>query len=476
MGKTKKSQIRVSFIGGNAEAVTGSMTLVESKEFKILLEAGLIQSNNLKDDYYANRRKLPFKPKDLDYIFIGHIHADHALLIPRLVTEGFVGKIIAPKGSAQFFRIMSLDSAFIMSKDVEALQQKYGLSLSPIYTSDDAAACMPLFEEYDFNQKVELNSNISFRFVPAGHIIQSAQCELWLTIGNHTKKILMTSDLGNICCEKFYTNEFEPVQKANLAIVETTYSDTVRAISRKDRIKDLEKMKTVIQNVCVENQHKVLIPIFSLDRCQNIMTHLYNLFHEDESFDIPILIDSPLAQKMCKLYSSLLEGEQLEQWERVLGWKNFRFPAEYADSKQYMDSQLPCVCCAASGFMAAGRSRQWAKVLLPDSKSHILFVGFATENALAGKIKYGSEQKTIKIDGKQYKNRCGVSDLKSFSSHMQREDMMNYYSSIDCEKIALVHGNMKSKLEFAKDLQEEISRKNRTSKVVCINRSTEILL
>ena len=114
--------------------------------------------------------------------------------------------------------------------------------------------------------------------------------------------------------------------------------------------------------------------------------------------------------------------------------------------------------------------------ILPDSRSHILFVGFSNENSLATKIKNGNKQKTISIDGKSIANRCSISDLKSFSSHMQRSELLKYYSDMNCEKIVLVHGNFKDKVEFSRDLQSEISKKNRSSKVVVANRSTTLLV
>lgn len=318
MGKQKKEKIRVSFIGGNAEDVTGSMTLVESKNFKILLECGLIQSNSVKSDYLSNKRKFPFKPKDIDFIFIGHSHADHSLLIPRLVAEGFSGKIICVKGTSKLFNLMALDSSFIMGKDADLLNSKYGMNVNPIYDDQAVIDTMSLFEEYEMNEKIKLTDEISFRFVPSGHIILASQCELWLKNGSQTKKILMSSDLGNITYQKYFANEFVPIDKCNLAIMECTYSDNKRLTSLKDRDKDLEKLKTIIENVCIENKQKVLIPIFSLDRCQNIMCHIYNIFKDDKNFHIPIIIDSPLAINMCKLYFDLLDGEDLELWKKVM--------------------------------------------------------------------------------------------------------------------------------------------------------------
>ena len=476
MGKTK-DKIRVSFIGGNAQDVTGSMTLIESPNFKVLIETGLFQSNCLKTDWQINSRSFNFKPSEIDYIFINHCHADHMLLLPRLVKEGFHGRIIVPKGTSKLFEVMGLDCAFIMSKDVETLTRKYNMNVPPIYTNDDVIDALQYFEEYESDIKIDLDDYITFRFVGSGHLILAQQLELWLKNNNNISKILYTSDLGNLSTSNYYNTTFKPVDKANLVIAESTYNTLERTVSgKKDRENDLAKIKCVIETVCIENKNKVLIPIFSNGRCQNILTILYDLFGKDENFNIPILIDSPLACKICDLYFDLLEGEQLEKYKEVMAWKNIRFVREYADSKAYQESNEPLCVLSASGFMSAGRSKTWASKLLPNSNAHILYVGYSSLNSLASKIKNGKKQKTITIDGKAIPNRCNVTDLKSFSGHIQYNDSLKYYSDINCEKIALVHGEFKGKCEYAKTLQEEVYKKNKTSKVICVNKSTEILL
>lgn len=476
MSKNKNNKIRVRFIGKNSDDVTGSMTLIETQTHKILLECGLYQSNNIKEDYLINSRKLEFKPSEIDYIFIGHGHIDHIGLLPRLYANGCKATIIAPKGTAELFTVMGADSAYIIGKDVETLQRKYGISAQPLYTADDVATCLEYFKEYKLEETVKLDDAVSFNFIPSGHIINSAQTELWITENNRTTKILYTSDMGNISVDKYYVDKFKPIQKANLVIGECTYSEELRSTKPKDREKDLEKIRSVIDTVCVQNKHRVLIPIFSLDRAQNILTHLFDLFGHDENFNIPILIDSPLTIKITNLYSTLLNGDQLDKYNEVMNWSNIKFVQEYEDSKSWMGKKEPAIILSASGFMTAGRSRQWAKTLLPDYLSHILFVGFSSEGSMASKIKSGKKQKTITIDGKPIANRCGITELHSFSGHMQFNDLLKYYSDIECEKVALVHGNFNSKCDFAKVLQIEISKKNKNSKVVIVNKTTELLI
>lgn len=478
MGK-KKDKIRISFVGQNSEDVTGSCIHIKTETKQLLLECGLHQScGTLLNDYKINSERFTFKPKEIDYIYVNHIHIDHIGKLPKLYAEGCTAKIIAPMGTFELAKILLEDCAFIMSKDVESIKRKTNKDYPPIYTKDDVSLCMKYWDEYNIGDMINLsdeNEKISFCFQPSGHILNSAQLELYLGENGNTKKLVYTSDLGSSVLPKYYVNKFSPIVKSNLFIGEATYSNELRNVTLKDREKDLEKIKCVIEQDCIDRNAKVLFPVFANDRMQNILTHLYDLFGEDESFTTPILIDSPLGIKISKLYLQLLDGEQLEKYQKVFTWKNVKFIEDYETSKYYQDLKQPMIILAASGMLTAGRAVNWVQKLLPNPNNHIIFCGFSPSNSLAGKIKEG-KKKTLTIDGKVVVNRCSIVSLKSFSSHMQRTELLNYYSDINCEKVILVHSNQTSKLNFAKDLQNEISKKNKTSKVIATNRSTEILL
>lgn len=342
MTKKNKGKIRVSFIGENAREVTGSMTLVEMKDYTLLLECGLYQSNSPKEDYKINSSKFPFKPKNLDFVFLGHVHIDHSGRIPALFAQGFQGKVICPKGTKKLFKLLGLDSAYIMKRDSEFLNKKYSMKTVPIYGEDDVMNALEHFEEYDYGEIVQINDQISVRFTPSGHIISSAQIELWLDEGNQTKKILYTSDLGNKI-PKHYITPFEPVEKANLSICESTYSDAARHVSKKDRVTDLKKIETAIKEVCGENKGKLLFPTFSLDRTQNILTHLYGMFGHDENFKVPILLDSPLATKLTGAYLKLLKDDDLALLSEVLDWENIKIIDSYEESIYYQKLNKPMI-------------------------------------------------------------------------------------------------------------------------------------
>ena len=474
MGKNKKNQIRVSFVGNNAENVAGSMTLISTQTKNILIECGLIQGNKtMIADYRANTAKFEFKPKDIDLVIIGHSHADHVCILPRLYKEGCIAPIIVPKGNYDIMNILMSDSAHIMGKDAEVLTKKNGKVFEPVCTQENVNTCLQYIQEYDFNEKIIIDEDFTFRFVGSGHIINSAQIEMWITSGTNTKKILYTSDLGSTL-PKHYTTKFKAVDKANLVIGECTYSDGKRCVGMNERKTDLRKIQSVVNEVCICNKSKVLIPVFALDRCQNIITVLYELFKDNNNCP-NILIDSPMACKLTKLFKDLISDDEKELYSKVLSWDKLKFIEDYETSKICQESAEPMVICSSAGMLSAGRSVAWARKLLGNSKNCLLFVGYAADNSLANKIKMG-KHKTITIENKAIPNKASIVDLKSFSSHLQHDGLLDYYSNINADKIALVHGNFNDKLIFANELQKEISKKNKTGRVICVNRSTEIVL
>lgn len=471
-----KNKIQINFIGEASNDVTGSCIHIQTPHRQIILECGLYQTcGSTLENYKINNKHFDFKPKEIDYVFLLHNHADHIALVPKLYKNDCRAQIVAPKGTQRIAEILLKDSAHIMDGDARELSDKFHRNYTPIYDESDVDKCLNYYSEFDFDGIIQLDEYVKFRFTPSGHILNSAQLELWITEGNITKKIGYTSDLGNIHIKKYYANTFKPIKKCDVLIGETTYARENRVANQRMRNKDLEKLETAIWQTCVEDGARVLIPVFANDRCQNILTHLYDIFGNDENFDIPILIDSPMAINICQAYSELLEDKELEKWKKVLSWKNVKFVKESIDSREWRDSQMPVVVLASSGMCVKGRSVGWIANMLSHSSDRIIFCGFAAENSLASTIKEG-KQKTITVSGRQTRNRCQITDLHSFSSHMQRDSLLKVYGSTECEKIILVHGEMNGKTEFAKDLQEEISKNNNTSKVIICNKKYKLSL
>ena len=476
MGRKRKNAITIDFSNGEAsQHVTGSCIWIHANEFNILLECGLSQSNNIKNDYLANKEKFNFKCNELDYVFCMHAHADHSARIPLLYARGCNAPLIVPKDTTEIFSNMTLDSAHIIERDSEYLSRVFARDIDPLYTAEDVHNTISHLQEYPIGEVIKLNDNISFKFVNSGHIIAGTQILLWLTSGNTTKKIIYTSDLGNDLLTKHYVEPFEPLDQCDLLIGETTYGDPTRAVSNAvARKKDLEKLKTIIQQECIDQKHKVLIPVFALDRLPEILTELYLMYHDDENFRTPIVIDTPLGLAHLKTYFHILQGDKLDLLQKVLEWDNIVQVNTFEESKGWATSGRSCIVLASSGMLTAGRSLLYAEHMINDEHAFVIFCGYATEGSIGWKIKHPKDYKYIEINGKRKRNLCGVADLHSFSSHMQYPSLLKYYSNINCNQIALVHGQMDSKIPFAEKLRETLANKNKTTKVSVVNKSTVI--
>lgn len=476
-----KKPVQIEFIGGNAEGVTGSATKIKTPDHTYLFEFGMIQDcHTVLENYKVNCKLIQkVKVKEIDYIMLGHCHIDHCGLIPALYEKGCCdAKIIVPKGSVGILAEMWRDCSYINQRDIEILNLKNDRKYVPLYTDDGIAYALENIIEVDTDVIEKINEELSIRYSNAGHILLSKQAEVYITVNGHTKKILFTSDLGNIVTQdsRIFVEDFKPVSSANIVIGECTYSAKGREITKETYKKDIEKIKTVVDQYCVDNKHRVLIPTFSLDRMPYILWILYSLYKDDDNFNVPVIVDSPLANRLLDCYSSILEGELKEKFEDMMHWKNIKRVISPEESKAAIEDRGPKVVCSSSGMLTAGRSVKWTQNVLPNPNDCILFIGYAGEDTLAYKVKHNRENKTININGKPFKNNCQIVDLRSFSSHMQRHDMINYYKGINCEKIYLVHSNSDTKIEFKQDLQDEITKCLKSTKVICVNSSTKISL
>lgn len=431
------------------------------------------------ENYKANMKYIQkIRPQELQYIIIGHVHQDHIGMIPTLYARGKCNaKIIVPKGSTSILREMWLDSSFINCRDVEVINLKNDRNYEPFYTEDVVYKTLEYIEEIDSDKIVSLSDELAIRYTDAGHILLSKQCEVYINGGSRTRKILFSSDLGNISTQdtRVFVENFKPVTSANIAIMECTYASKERQCTKETYKKDVTKIKSVVEQYCIDNNSRVLIPSFSLDRTPYILWILYSLFGKDENFKIPILIDSPLSNRLLDCYSSILDGEKKALFDEIMSWNNIKRVIQPEASKAAIADKSAKIILSSSGMLTAGRSVKWTQSILPNENDCILFMGYSGENTLAWKIKHGKDHKTININGKPYKNKAQIYDLKSFSSHMQRNEMLNYYKSINCEKIYLVHSDS-NKVEFKHDLENAIVDCLKSTKVVAVNSGTKISL
>lgn len=171
-----------------------------------------------------------------------------------------------------------------------------------------------------------------------------------------------------------------------------------------------------------------------------------------------------------------MDGEAKENFDKMMSWKNIRRIIEPEDSKAAISDKGAKIICASSGMLTAGRSVKWVQSILPNENDCILFIGYASIGTLAKKIKNGSTQKTININGKPYKNKAQLVNLRSYSSHMQHDDLVNYYKNLNCEKIYLCHGDEQARIELKEDLERALSESCKSTRVVIVNKGMKISL
>ena len=476
MCKKNDTRIQVRCVGMSAVEVTGSMYLVTCPTGEqILLDCGLYQSSNKYECYKINNGKFGFKPSELTAVLISHIHSDHNLLAPRLYKDGATCKTYMSYESVDMVKPMALDSVKIMERDTMTINRRYKKSYEPIYNEDDVHNYLSNIYGVEYNNMIEITENVSAQFIPSGHIHGACQIILYIKKpSGNIVKIAYSGDLGNIVFEQPFVRDFEKVVKANMYIGECTYNDKTRSVKKEQRAKDIEMIKNIVEQTCVDKGGIVLVPAFAMQRIETILYTLWSIYKDDEKFDIPIIVDSPLAVKLLDCFVNGLEGEDKQILEEVLAWKNIKVIRTIEDSQACVLDTKPKIVCSSSGMLTQGRSIMYLKKILPRRNCCILTIGYCAEGTLAWTIKNRSDQKTITIDEKAYPNRCDIKSLRSFSSHMQYEELMNYYVNLannGCDTIWLVHGD-KNKLNFKKELEERIRKINKSTKVIATNFDT----
>ena len=480
MAKKKLKDDGIFFAGKSSEDVTGSQFLVKFGNTQCLLECGLHQSssNDYLDSYKINSEKFKFKPAEINFVFLNHVHIDHSGLLPRLIKEGFRGQIITTSETARIMKPLLLNSCAIIQDEARVLSKRYRRNYQPLYSEDDVYTTLSLVKTYDeFNKIYKLNDNISFQWFRNSHCIGAAQLQLILRDGTKTRRVLYTSDLGALHTDNHYLYNTEiPASFADVVLMESTYGLALRS-TKKKRSFDIDHMKSAVETT-LERHGTVIFPCFSFSRTQEILTTLYEIFGRDKSFKTPVYVDSKLSCDISELYDELLIGENYDKWQEVCGWKNLHFIKEKAESTVRVTDRTPKIVISSSGFCTNGRIVEYLKRYLRDRNSMIIFSGYTGDNPsyLSYRIKNYRDHKFIKINKEMIPNKADCITLSTFSSHANFDDLVKFGSSLNTNKVVLVHGSPDAKKCLAEKLTDAISRNNKTYRVLSAHRGMMIRL
>lgn len=462
MAKAKK--VKVEIVGKSGDGVTGSMYYITFNDKQILLDAGLYQtsSDDILNQYKVNTRnyKVPFA--DLDAVIVGHNHTDHIGIVPSLFKRGYRGDVYVPRGAKALAKIMWSDSLKIFQSDCIKLERRYGVKAEPLYGQEDIDIAYEHLVELPFGEEIVLFDDLTLMFYHAAHIVNAAQMHLKFKIGETIHTLNYTGDIGSDIC-KDYLLPYEPLPYADAVIAECTYGGSGKSHKQKDRDRDIEKIKTVINQCCQENTKKVVFGSFSLQRTQEILTELYKIYGKDETFATPVLVDAPLARKISNVWGEVAEKDKA-LWNEVLSWKNIVWVDTSDDSAEWQKLKTSQIVISTSSFLKAGRILGWLKSILPDADNRLCFCGYSgDEQSVAYQVQHN--KRWVEVDGIKVSNRANVVCLNSFSSHACRKELLQRYTDMPYNKIYLVHGEKAGKQEFAKMLRESLSFADRSAKV-----------
>ncbi len=448
--------MKLKFLGG-VRTVTGSCFFIECNNLKILVECGLYQGENAEE---INRALFDFNPEEIDYVFITHAHLDHVGMLPRLVKEGFKGKIITTSATKDLLEIMLYDSAYIQESDAEWLTRKAlraGKSpVIPIYTIEDVRNVIPLVDIKKYDEIFHLGKGIKYRFLDAGHILGSITLEIWFQDSPKEKKIVFSGDIGKKG-NPILKDPFSPAE-ADFIVMESTYGNRLHK-SLKESIEELvEAIKTTFRK-----GGNVYIPSFAVGRTQDLLYILNNLVREKRLYNINVYLDSPLAQEATKVYLSHPEcfDEEAKKLFTTKDYNNsikLHFVHSVHESMALNEIKSGIIIIAGSGMCEGGRIRHHLKHNLWRSECSVIFVGFQGKETLGRKIIDGA--KTVRILGEEIAVKASIYTINGFSAHADQTELIEWLSFFkDSPTVFIVHGEEDVSMIFSNIVNERFGFK-----------------
>jgi metallo-beta-lactamase family protein len=433
---------------GAAGTTTGSQHLLEINGKRILLDCGLYQGRR-KDAYEINCCFPHYDPASVDVVILSHAHIDHSGNLPNLSKKGFRGTIYATHATRDLCQIMLRDSARIQEHDIEWLnkhRKRKGLDpAEPLYTEQDAEKCLRQFVTLGYDRPLHVADGVELTFVDAGHILGSAQIVLDVTDQEDGKKkrFLFSGDVGRGHNEVL--RDPEVVENVDFVLMESTYGGREHEMPPgfDDRFADVIR-------AAVKRGGKILIPAFAVERTQQVLYVLNELFVSGKLPAIPVYVDSPLAVNATEIYRLHPDAFNEEVYETLFekqnpfGFDDLTLIRSVKGSKSLNDIEGTAIIISASGMCEAGRILHHLRNNIEDPKTTVLFVGYCAERTLGRRIRDGAKE--VNILGDRFQVNAHIDMIDSFSGHADHSELMDYYRRITGPKTHtwLVHGEAES--------------------------------
>jgi metallo-beta-lactamase family protein len=435
--------MKISFHGA-ARTVTGSKHIISLNDGrKILLDCGMFQGLGAETEELNNH--FGFDPKEITILLLSHAHIDHSGLIPKLVKEGFSGKIICTPATKDLTEILLYDSAEIQTYETETINKRREAKgqppYQPLYTPDDVSHCLLQFETVEYETWFKPFEDVEVFYTNTGHLIGSAAITIRIKEGRKKTTVLFSGDVGRYRSVLLQPPAAAP--QADYIILESTYGDKHHDIT----FNTIETLQHWIKKICVQRGGQLIIPAFSVGRTQEVLYALNQLSLEKRLPEILYFIDSPLSLKATETIKKYT-GHFNDRLQQVLAIDDdpFDFPGlkyveSVEDSRKLVDYKEPCVIISASGTADAGRVRHHINSCIQNKDCAILLVGYCGGKSLGGQLLSGSKE--VEIFNGLCPVLAEVGQVQGMSAHGDTDDLSQFISNQLPEKVKgifLVHG------------------------------------
>ncbi len=438
--------MNLTFYGGTG-SVTGANYLLKSSDgnLKILIDCGLMQGTSVSDNF--NRQPFPYDPKTINFLLVTHAHIDHIGRIPKLVKDGFVGRIISTPPTKEIASVLFDDALKIIDAD----SRKHGVL--PIYEKQDVEKALSLWETAEYHQTFGLGDGVSMYMRDSGHILGSAMIE----INDFKTKTVFTGDLGN--SPSLLLNDTEEIKDANYIIMESVYGDRNHEPKEERR----NQLKETIRDI-ISKKKLLIIPAFSLERTQMLLYEMNDFFENKELSQIPVFLDSPLAIKITKIYAKYCNYlkktvcDEIEGGDDVFSFPKLKDTILSRDSEKIDLTPNPKIILAGSGMSNGGRVVQHEKDHVGDKNAVILMVGYQSVGTLGRQLEDGA--KSVRIYGEDMPVRAEIIKIEGYSSHKDSDHLISFVETANqngnLKKVFAVMGEPKSSLFLVQKLRDQL--------------------
>ncbi len=450
-------KIKLAFLGAS-QNVTGSRFLVRVNGKKILIDCGLYQERDLQD---RNWDKFPIPAEEIDCLLLTHAHLDHCGLIPKLVKEGFAGKIYCTNATSEITRIVLLDAATLQEEDAAFKAKRHRkegrtgpYEIRPLYTQEDAQACSPLFKAVKYEKPVEIGEGIEAVFYDAGHILGSASIKLTITNGGRKRSILFSGDVGR--WDRPILRDPAVIEQADYVLIESTYGNRVH-----ENITDIKQNLADVINDTFVRGGNIIVPSFAIERAQEVLYYLHELLNDDAIPHLMTFLDSPMAISVTQVFEKYPEffdkdmNELISNDDSPFAFSNLKMTRSTRESKSINSIKGTVLIIAGSGMCTGGRVKHHLVNNIERPESTVMFVGYQAFGTLGRHIVSGERE--VRILGSTRKVNARIERIHGFSAHADRDELDKWLSGLKKapKRVFVVHGETESANDFKKYLEEK---------------------